>query len=232
MKEQEIVSIIRNVLATSERIVKQLRAEKKATGDYNEVATYGNNMKKPTIMLIITAVLAVALIHTSMCDTQTEIFRTTGFAYRYKTDTGWTKWSDWQDSNLRLTFNYKEGMVTIYSKQMQIYRVYDEVSDDADEKGRKEIKMKFIDQDGDTGMMRMSFSSNGKAQLYIIYADILWAYNVSVAPTPFVKIFQWNLVPQKSLTANFMERFANLRGEIWRFSTRNLRSKFQGFTNH
>ena len=37
MKEKEIVSIIRDVLATEEMVVKQLRAEKKATGDYSKV---------------------------------------------------------------------------------------------------------------------------------------------------------------------------------------------------
>ena len=44
MKEKEIVSIIRDVLATEEMVVKQLRAEKKATGDYSKVVTipYGD----------------------------------------------------------------------------------------------------------------------------------------------------------------------------------------------
>ena len=37
MKEQEIVRMIRDVLTTTEMVVKQLRAEKKATGDYSKV---------------------------------------------------------------------------------------------------------------------------------------------------------------------------------------------------
>lgn len=39
MKEQEIVRIIQDVLATEEKVVKQLRAEKKSTGDYSKVVT-------------------------------------------------------------------------------------------------------------------------------------------------------------------------------------------------
>ncbi len=39
MKEQEIVRIIQDVQATEEKVVKQLRAEKKATGDYSKVVT-------------------------------------------------------------------------------------------------------------------------------------------------------------------------------------------------
>ena len=39
MKEQEIVRMIRDVLTTTEIVVKQLRAEKKATGDYSKVVT-------------------------------------------------------------------------------------------------------------------------------------------------------------------------------------------------
>ena len=44
MKEQEVVRMIRDVLTTSEMVVKQLRAEKKATGDYSKVVTvpYGD----------------------------------------------------------------------------------------------------------------------------------------------------------------------------------------------
>ena len=37
MKEQEIARIIRDVLAAEEKVVKQLRAEKRATGDYSKV---------------------------------------------------------------------------------------------------------------------------------------------------------------------------------------------------
>lgn len=39
MKEQEIARIIRDVLAAEEKVVKQLRAEKRATGDYSKVVT-------------------------------------------------------------------------------------------------------------------------------------------------------------------------------------------------
>ena len=44
MKEQEIVRMIHDVLTTTEMVVKQLRAEKKATGDYSKVVTvpYGD----------------------------------------------------------------------------------------------------------------------------------------------------------------------------------------------
>lgn len=44
MKEQEIARIIRDVLATEEKVVKQLRAGKRATGDYSKVVIvpYGN----------------------------------------------------------------------------------------------------------------------------------------------------------------------------------------------
>ena len=44
MKEQEIARIIRDVLAAEEKVVKQLRAEKRATGDYSKVVTvpYGD----------------------------------------------------------------------------------------------------------------------------------------------------------------------------------------------
>ena len=44
MKEQEIARIIRDVLAAEEKVVKQLRAEKKTTGDYSKVVTvpYGD----------------------------------------------------------------------------------------------------------------------------------------------------------------------------------------------
>lgn len=44
MKEQEIARMIRDVLTATELVVKQLRAEKKATGDYSKVVTvpYGD----------------------------------------------------------------------------------------------------------------------------------------------------------------------------------------------
>ncbi len=44
MKEQEIVRIIQDVQTTEEKVVKQLRAEKKATGDYSNVVSipYGD----------------------------------------------------------------------------------------------------------------------------------------------------------------------------------------------
>ncbi len=147
-------------------------------------------MKNVKKLLILTAVLVVVLIHTSMCDTQTETFRTTGFAYRYKTDTGWTKWSDRQDSNLRLTIDFNEDMVIIFSKEAQIYRINDVVSYDVDDSGGKELKMPFIDQDGDTGTMRMLIDKDGNTQLWVVFADIMWMYDVvsELSPSPALPV--------------------------------------------
>ncbi len=124
------------------------------------------------------SIMMLSFTNVVNCSAQTYTYRTTGFSYKYKASYGWTDWSPWESSNMKLTINYDDDIVIIYSKQMQVYHIYEYVSNYTDDSGGKQVKFNFIDQDYDKGTMRMRIERNGNSQIYIDFADVMWVYNV------------------------------------------------------
>lgn len=129
-------------------------------------------MKKFLTALLLSVVCLTAAA-------QTQWYRATEFAYKYVNDYGyWTAWSAWQPSDVSISIDLDEDIVTIYSKSKQVYYVYNYDGWTYDTGGGKYIQYSVIDQDRDYGKIRLRVESNGNSQLYVDFANCSWVYNV------------------------------------------------------
>lgn len=100
-------------------------------------------------------------------------YQTTEFAYKLK---GY-EWSDWQTARMGVKIDLSQDKITIYSRDVQIYRVISSVDPPYDPNGQQ-VKFRVIDQDGDYGYVRLRIEDNGNSQIYVDFNDISWVYNV------------------------------------------------------
>ena len=105
-------------------------------------------------------------------------FRTTSYTYKQKNGYSWSNWAPYESSNMRITMNLNTDVVTIYSPKIQMYRVINYVGTYVDSDGDQVAEYKFIDQDGDRGTMRLMIRQNGKSEMYIQFANVIWVYTV------------------------------------------------------
>lgn len=121
--------------------------------------------------LIIILVLILSAI-TSQAQIQT--FKTTEFAIKDE----FSDWSHWKKSNLTITIDYKRERVIIYSQMPQIYNLIKITSNYNDIYGGKVAEFQFIDQDDDIGIMKIRVDPSGKRQIYIVFNNMQWVYNI------------------------------------------------------
>ena len=126
-----------------------------------------------TLSLLLTSIVVSAQINW---------YRTTEFAIKFKEYDAyigyyWSDWTDWERCELNVTFDLSRDIITIYSKETQIYRVLYTDSEPYDSNG-KQVKFKVRDQDGDYGHVRLRVQNNGASQIYVDFNDVKWVYNV------------------------------------------------------
>lgn len=100
-------------------------------------------------------------------------YQTTEFAFKLE---GYD-WSDWQKAEIGVKIDLSQDKITIYSDNVQIYRVIATLDPPYDPNGQQ-VKFKVIDQDGDYGHLRLRIENSGNSQIYIDFSDISWVYNV------------------------------------------------------
>lgn len=108
---------------------------------------------------------------------QVQYYKTTAFA-EAKIYNGTYYWSDWQSSNLVMTFNLNTDVITIYSPKTQVYKVYKTGNAYTDSKGGRQVTFYVIDQDSDKGTVRLRIEKNGNSQVYIDFSNVGWVYSV------------------------------------------------------
>lgn len=124
-------------------------------------------------------VLMLLCISTSV-SAQVINFKTIAYAenqYNYYTEE-WSGWSEWQPSDIPLTIDLQNDMVSIYSRVTQIYRIYKAEDSYYDSDGDLNAVFKFIDQDGDRGTMKLLQRTSGSSEIYIQFANVSWCYRV------------------------------------------------------
>lgn len=134
-------------------------------------------MKKYLIMLL----MAFAFATTTNAQ-NVQWYKTTAYSIKkLNTDAygneSWGKWSDWEDSDMRVKFDLVNDVITIYSPKTQVYRVIRVEDPPYDSTGRQ-VKFKVIDQDGDYGYVRLRIENNGNSQIYVDFRNVSWVYNV------------------------------------------------------
>lgn len=99
-------------------------------------------------------------------------FRTTEAAFKLNEE-----WSDWISTRINIIFDFTNDKIIIYSKDIQVYKVLEELDPPYDATGRQ-IAFQVIDQDFAYGIIRLRIENNGNSQIYIDFKDISIVYNV------------------------------------------------------
>ena len=121
----------------------------------------------------LTLILVLGLFFIGAAQAQTQWYKATEFAIKFK---GY-EWSDWQPVSIAIEFDLDEDFITIYSNETQIYKITGTLTPPYDS-GGKQVKFRIIDQDFDTGNLRLRIENNGNSQIYIDFSDVSWVYNV------------------------------------------------------
>ena len=124
-------------------------------------------MKKLLLLMMLFVTLPI------VADDNVSWFKAFEFAYKVK---GY-EWSDWSKCSINIKLDLDNDKVTIYSKEVQIYWVINEVEAPYDSNGQQ-VAFKVKDQDGDYGHLRLRVQSNGVKQIYIDFSDISWVYSL------------------------------------------------------
>ena len=105
-------------------------------------------------------------------------FRTTSYTSKQYTPYGWTEWRPYQDSDMLLTIDFDNDIVTIYSPKTQVYKIISYEGSGIDYDGDAVAEFRFVDQDRDRGTMRLVQRRSGKSEIYISFANVSWCYSV------------------------------------------------------
>lgn len=108
---------------------------------------------------------------------ETYWYRSTSFASATISN-GRYYWSDWEQSNIPISIDLTNDIITIYSKVKQIYYVVKCGDTFTDNGGGSQVVFYVVDQDRDRGSIRLRKERNGNSQIYIDFKDCGWCYNV------------------------------------------------------
>ncbi len=86
------------------------------------------------------------------------------------------EWSDWIPAVVKI--KVAEDKVTIYSDEVQIYKIKYKTDAPYDSNG-EQIAYRVIDHEGDWGNLRFRKQNNGQLQIYIDFSDISWVYDIN-----------------------------------------------------
>ena len=125
-------------------------------------------MKKFILTLLFAVVTSSAFAQT------TQWFQATGFAAKPSYS---TTWSDWEPSDVKICFDFVNQTITIYSPQIQQYRVIQQVQAPYDSNGVQE-KYLVRGLNGYNYYIRLRIEKNGNSQLYVDANDGSIVYNV------------------------------------------------------
>lgn len=126
-------------------------------------------MKKSIILFILVIFGTITSI------AQTISFRSTSFTYKYSNSYSWSKS---EPSNMLITMDFSNDIITIFSPVIQYYKIIEYLGEGYDSDKDYVVKLRFVDQDGDYGIMRLIQRTSGKSELYIDFSNIHWCYSV------------------------------------------------------
>lgn len=86
-------------------------------------------------------------------------------------------WTEWISVDVDIKIDFDDGIITIYSKELQKYYVIEQTDTPADQTG-EQLGYKVINKDGIVGRFRFRKQQNGTKQIYIDFKNISWVYNI------------------------------------------------------
>ena len=109
-------------------------------------------------------------------------FKSTSYATKFKNETTgkWGKWSEFEKTEVLITIDLTNERIKIFSKAEQEYDIikyYEKVTDD---EGDETLQFHCVNEDGLKCFVRFVIlnSQNGRRQLYVDFADMMWVYNI------------------------------------------------------
>lgn len=104
-------------------------------------------------------------------------FRSTSFAYKVVNGYTWSDWSDWEGSDVKIKFDLSNDIITIFSPQIQRYRIIDTLTPDYDSSGNQ-VKFQAVDSEDVLCHIRLRIEDSGNSQIYVDYSNLMFCYNV------------------------------------------------------
>lgn len=104
--------------------------------------------------------------------------KATEFAFKIKIDNVWQEWSDWSSCDINIKIDFEKEKITIYSKEVQIYYILEEIEAPFDPSG-EQIAFRVKDHEGDYGRLRFRLQENGTRQIYIDFNNMSWVYSIN-----------------------------------------------------
>lgn len=112
---------------------------------------------------------------------QVQWYQTTGFKQAQVINEHYYWPNQWQNSNMRISIDLNNDIITVYSPRTQTYSIYGAYNNGQtyrDNNGGTQLKYYAIDQDYDKCTIRLRVEDNGNSQIYIDFSNIAWVYNV------------------------------------------------------
>lgn len=116
----------------------------------------------------------------SLCSySQVYNYKSYEFAAR-KTDFygNWLPWTDWIKSDCNIVLDAYTDVLTIYSRQRQVYKILRHLGNKRDMDGSYIIEWYARDSEYLNLKLSMRIQENGVLQLYIEYSDLKFVYNI------------------------------------------------------
>lgn len=108
--------------------------------------------------------------------------KATGLSFKTKNENTdrWSAWSDMESVDILITIDVDNERIKIFSKKEQVYDIIQSYKLYTDDDGDDVLKFQCVNEDGLKCMVRLLRlnSQNGKRQLYVGFADMLWVYNI------------------------------------------------------
>ncbi len=109
-------------------------------------------------------------------------FKSSTYTSRFKSEkTGnWSKWAELEKTEVLITIDLTNERIKIYSKKEQVYDIIKYYDKETDNDGDETLQFNCVNEDGLKCNVRFVIlnSQNGRRQLYIDFADLMWVYNI------------------------------------------------------
>lgn len=77
-----------------------------------------------------------------------------------------------------VVINQDKDRITVYSREMQEYDIYDYDGEEDDRYGGTTISYRCVDDSGLRCGIRLRVQADGSLQLYVDYNDAMWVYGL------------------------------------------------------
>lgn len=131
---------------------------------------------KKNLLRSLLPLLFLFLVTNQSVAQEMDRYRASSLAFNFLDGDGWT---DYEDVNLLITFNFEIDRITVYSEAREVYDIIAHEGEEIDEDGDTWTNFLAIDQDGDECRFRILKRANGDpTQFYIEFSFVKWVYEV------------------------------------------------------